>query len=368
MEDKRLLAEINKSKNLFQYRLGTQPQIDNELLEEGAKDWIIGATLLITSILAPKKLEAQMASTPEPKIDAIITSIQGITQDSSKMEEIANYLNDNGYMGNVNSIKSTINRNANKMITKLENMKGEDSVDVVNTNDPQEVRSLMLKGYVLTGAEIQNLIDTVYRDVENVPVDTTTLNGSAEDFFPFATLILKPEIRQSLSDTIEDILASGNKITNIRIIAGTDSVPIRVGGDLWNAGIHNNADLCQARANVIKDYLDSLGVDTSIVTVCLLPNNVENKMEGKPNDKLRIASVEIMSININQPGDPSFDVKKSQTADFELLNVSGGEKHGAISMGKGGVKTSKSKTTINKLSLGKKIDCPSWNNYNPLKF
>jgi outer membrane protein OmpA-like peptidoglycan-associated protein len=366
--DKRLLTEINRTKEMFQHKLGSKPITDQQVIEEGAKDWIIGATLLITSILAPRKAEAQIASIPDGKSNALVTSIQSITQDESKMDEIANYLHDKGYQGNTNAIKSTIVRNANKMVDKIESMKDVDSTDVVNTSDPQKVRSLLGKGYVITQAEIQTLIDTVYKDVQDIPVDTTTLNGSSEDFFPFATLILKPEIRQELSDTVEDILASGNKITNIRIIAGTDSVPIQVGGSLWNVGIHSNADLCNARADVIKDYLDSLGLDTSIVTVCTYPNNVENKPVGKPNDKLRIASVEITSVNIEKGTENPIDkINKTQTADFELTNISGGEKHGVKSLGSGKLNKSSKTNIINKLNLGKPIKCPSFGG-DPTKF
>ena len=98
MIDKRILSEIDQAKKMMFYTLGTKETLnevlltengltDAALLEEGAKDWIIGASMLLASILNPGKLDAQVKQLQPNKADSAIAAVNSVLQDQTKLNQ-----------------------------------------------------------------------------------------------------------------------------------------------------------------------------------------------------------------------------------------------------------------------------------------
>jgi len=326
----------------------------NSEMNEGLKEWTIGAMLLITSIMTPSKLDAQVNNVSDK--EKTINSIENVANNPDELNKVATYLANKGF-GNVNAIKTTISKNAENLIGQIEDEDGRTST--VSTTDPAKAVKYLRQGYCFTQAEITTLIDTIYKDIEDIAIDTVSINGLSEDFFDFGSIVLKDNIKSDLKSVADSILKSGNKITNIRILTGTDSVRIEPGGDLEKSGIHNNQELCNARANIIKDYLGSIGIDTSMSTVCVAPHNIENKQGFQPDEKLRIAKVEIMSLPISTPApETNKQITTTTTTNFTLVKNIKSLKPKSGDRLK--ITTNKA-SSINKKLVGKKIKCATWN-------
>lgn len=322
-----------------------------EHIDEGLKDWTIGAALLIMSMLSPSKVDAQISKTPDK--DSLVNSIENVINDQENMNKVATYLHDNGY-GAVGAIKNTLTRNANNILTEIEE---NDDVQVtsVQTSDIKKVGHYLHQGYCITQAQIETLIDTVYADVENVPVDTVSIQGTSGDFFEFASLKLTDEIKADLKGIADSILNSKCLITNIMITTGTDFVRVEPGSKLYNLGIHNNQELCEARAKVIVNYLSEIGIDTTLISCCYRPNNLENKIGYQPNETLRVAVVEIFTIP-NRPTKPiSKEVLSTTITNFKLVKTIKEYKYKTTK-----IKLNTHKTKVPKRQLGKKMKCPTF--------
>ena len=356
--DQRLLTETEKLKKLMNYRVGTQP----EVLEEGYKDWLMGATLLATAIMSPSKASSQINKLTPEKAQTTIQSIKNIITDTTKLRQVANYLNTNGYPGSSQSIKNRVVDKGNEMIKRLKQVKNSSdaTMDVVSTENPIEAKKLFSSGYVFTKAEIKELVDTVYADVDEIPVTKTSVNGFADDFFNFGDITLKDNIKHEIDSVIEDIISNGRIITNIRIISGTDFVRVIPGGSLDSMGIHDNNQLATARANTIKDYIATTIPDTSLFTTCVFPNNIANKSGYQPDEKLRIAGVEIISIEKPiAPTQPAADVNLKTSGEFELVKIKADHSTIKHPSGKGNLRKTITKS-IKKSDIGRDLPCPKF--------
>jgi outer membrane protein OmpA-like peptidoglycan-associated protein len=348
--DERLLTEAIKLRKLINYRIGSEP----EIIEEGYKDWLIGATLLATAIMSPSKANSQINKLTPEKAETTIQTIKNIIQDTSKLKQVANYLNTNGYPGSSRSIKLKVIGKGNEMIKQLKQVKNRSdaTLDIVTTTDPKEATKLFRKGYVFTKAEIKEILNTVYADVDEVPAAVDSISGNADNFFPFGDITLNDDIKQKIHNTIDSFGYEGYKITNIRIVSGTDFVRVIPGGTLDSMGIHDNNQLATARANAIKDYIGSIILDTSVISTCTFPNNIENKPGYQQNEKLRIAGVDFVAIktsaNLVIPA-----ITKTTTGEFELIKPD--IKHSTIKPPK--PRTGK---TISKKILINDIPCPKF--------
>jgi hypothetical protein len=358
--DNRILNEIKQAKRLMEYRLGSNQTLNEELLEEGWKDWTIGLSLLMTSIVNAGKVEAQVQKIPDTKIDSTIASINNIIHDKTKLKQIADYLKTKGYNNQTNSIIT----HGQHVIKQIEHKRKSKNfnIDTVNTSDPKEMIKLLRSGkYALTSANIKTVIDTLYSHEEYIPTITINLQGNAEDFFDFGKLILKDTIKKSITNIINDINRERYNITKVIILSGTDSVRINPFGELKKMGINNNAELATARANVIKDYIKSFKIDPSLIQICTYPHNVENIEGFKPNPSLRIAGIQIEAINII----PAEKINKqtsinTTTGDFTLVGISGDSDESQTYTSIGKIEISKHKKKKKKTSIGKPIGCPKF--------
>jgi OOP family OmpA-OmpF porin len=80
---------------------------------------------------------------------------------------------------------------------------------------------------------------------------------SAKALFDFDKSNLKPEGKAALDDVADRIKAKGASVVDIDIVGHTDSI----GTEEYNQG------LSERRANSVRDYIVSMGVDPSIIDV-----------------------------------------------------------------------------------------------------
>ncbi len=367
--DKNLLNEIKRSKEIIYYAPGTNKlteTFDHDILEEGVKDWVLGASLLVASIMNVGKAEAQIKALPPTKADTTITAINSIINDQDKLNQVAGYLKDNGYTGNV---KQSLITHGNQVIQQIQQTKGGE-IETITTSDAKEVQKLIKSGdYAITKANIQTVIDTLYPEVEVIPVVNVSLQGSSDEFFDFAKMDLKSDIKTEISSYIDSLRQAGYIITKAQVVSGTDYVRIDPTGNLKQLGIDNNEELAAARADTIKNYLTTLNIDSSLITTCTYPHNVENKQGYQPDESLRIAGIVIEAVKpqLDTPAG-NIEINKSTTADFELAKVSP-EKTKPTDGGSGQSIHQKIKKIKTKQKIGKKnkkqvmdtFKCPTFN-------
>jgi OOP family OmpA-OmpF porin len=80
---------------------------------------------------------------------------------------------------------------------------------------------------------------------------------SATALFDFDKYALKPEGKEAISGIVDEIKTSKNKVIDINVVGHTDSVGTE----------EYNQELSVRRANAVKDYMVSEGVDPSIIDV-----------------------------------------------------------------------------------------------------
>jgi outer membrane protein OmpA-like peptidoglycan-associated protein len=110
-------------------------------------------------------------------------------------------------------------------------------------------------------------VDTLYQEVKKAGVaivyaDTLDLDVDG-DLFASGQFNLNSDVKDAILGAIYDITSKEGIITDFQIESSTDAEPI----DMKYAGKSGNAALSQRRADVVKEELIKIGVDSSIISI-----------------------------------------------------------------------------------------------------
>ena len=132
-----------------------------------------------------------------------------------------------------------------------------------------EVDKLVNRGWSLDSTQV----DTLWREVTIQKPDTTVhideIKFDNNQYFASGKYNLNEDMGDSISSTIDDILAQGGIISGIQVESSTDKqgLSLRLQNELKGIGYSgDNTGLSKARCEQITDYLVGLGVDSSLVT------------------------------------------------------------------------------------------------------
>ena len=108
---------------------------------------------------------------------------------------------------------------------------------------------------------------TIQKPDTTVHIDEIKFDNN--QYFASGKYNLNEDMGDSISSTIDDILAQGGIISGIQVESSTDKqgLSIRLQNELKGIGYSgDNTGLSKARCEQITDYLVGLGVDSSLVT------------------------------------------------------------------------------------------------------
>lgn len=301
---------------------------DNQVIEEGWKEVVLGAALLMGSTFGGNNLMAQKAQkivgNPE-----VLTQIKSTLEDTNGIEKLANYIK-----MSPDELNTYLEKNSQQIETKF-NKAAKDS-DITLSLDIKDVKggkssitSKLKQGYSVSGIEVHT--DTILQPGNVVYLqDTVELAYSNSEIFVTGQYQLKPEVMNDINETITLIEGMGGVISKVNIEASTDKEPIKIG----------NEQLANNRANSVLEVLKSLGVDAEM-SINTLPNQgpsvYSNNMTQQERDSARqetskfryvkISFVVVIGEELPQP-EPLIKVVERIEVKFVKANtINSGGKH-----------------------------------------
>ena len=293
---KKVISHINENKQ------------EEELLEEGVKDWVMAGLMTLATIAGVKG-----------------QTVDNITPDHIKAAEMVQTRLDQGDKDIVKYFKDAdIEWNR----ANLEKLKSVDEGDFeeFSTKSASTTKAKIKQGYTLTDIKITK--DTVWKTPAVVGVDvydTLDFGLSSDQMFKTGSFELTSESMNNLNDILSEI----NNLQNARIISvtiesSTDKEPIKMGNDV----------LAEKRANSIKSVLNTLGVESEI-TINTLPEQGPDVYHTDMSDQEReearqqtsefryvtVTFVVVMEMDVPVPSDENVVDYVKEKVNFELVRI-----------------------------------------------
>ena len=187
----------------------------------------------------------------------------------------------------------------------------------VKTQD--EVDKLVNRGWSLDSSQV----DTLWTEVTIQKPDTTVhideIKFNDNQYFASGKYNLNEDMADSISSTIDDILAQGGIISGIQVQSSTDKqgLSLRLQNELKGIGYSgDNTGLSKARCGQITDYLVGLGVDSSLVT----SNQVVGGGTGTVDASARYVIIKIVYLDKEIVSTPGIVDKIPQLKELHYLS------------------------------------------------
>ena len=187
----------------------------------------------------------------------------------------------------------------------------------VKTQD--EVDKLVNRGWSLDSSQV----DTLWTEVTIQKPDTTVhideIKFNDNQYFASGKYNLNEDMADSISSTIDDILAQGGIISGIQVQSSTDKqgLSLRLQNELKGIGYSgDNTGLSKARCGQITDYLVGLGVDSSLVT----SNQVVEGGTGTVDASARYVIIKIVYLDKEIVSTPGIVDKIPQLKELHYLS------------------------------------------------
>ena len=166
-------------------------------------------------------------------------------------------------------------------------------------------------------------VDTLWKEVTIQKPDTTVhideIKFDNNQYFASGKYNLNEDMGDSISSTIDDILAQGGIISGIKVESSTDKqgLSLRLQNELKGIGYSgDNTGLSKARCVQITDYLVGLGVDSSLVT----SNQVVEGGTGTVDASARYVIIKIVYLDKEIVSTPGIVEKIPQLKEVHYLS------------------------------------------------
>lgn len=229
-------------------------QIEHDLLEEGLKDWVVGAIVSLASTLA-------MGQNIQDKINEL-------PYDATKKKEIATALKDPQVQGVLKKY-NVLDNNVQKQLDRYQDRESKDVVQFgtpKTTSDEKMAEYYLKTGWHLTSVEIKEKIAEAEKAPTLPEIVVKSLDFKGDQLFGAGKFNLTsvPEV-ESLLDSVEN---AGGTLIRVYIESSTDKqrVSSKLSDELESLGYgRGNEGLSAARNDGMYDYLTGLGVDGGII-------------------------------------------------------------------------------------------------------
>lgn len=129
-------------------------------------------------------------------------------------------------------------------------------------------KNLIKQGWTLDSTQVDTLFTQVKKLNPEAEITVTHLNFNKNAYFDSGKFELSQEVKDSISNTMNEILKNEYIVTSINIISSTDKQGLskNLQGLLKDKGYSSdNKGLSLARSQSISGYLEGLGVSKSII-------------------------------------------------------------------------------------------------------
>jgi hypothetical protein len=260
--------------------------IDNSINEEeeGWKDIALG-TALAASTLAPGQLKA--GNTDYTNNNPTEISYEAPAEKDNK------------------SIDWPWSKKTKTIHTKVTNQEGVDR--------------LVNKGWTLDSTQV----DTLWKEVTIQKPDTIVhkdeIRFDDNQYFASGKYNLNEDMADSISSVIDNIIAQGGVISGIQVESSTDKQGLssRLQSELKGLGYSgDNTGLSKARCEQITKHLESLGIDSSLIT----SNQVVEGGTGTVDASARYVIVKIVYLDVEVASIPGIVDKVPQLKEVHYLS------------------------------------------------
>jgi len=261
-----------------------------EIIEEGFKDVALGAAMLLGATFGGNQLMAQKANDAINNTE-VLTQIKSTLEDEEGKAELAKFLK-----MSPEQLNDYLVKNAEKveddfeLAARKKNMKLSLRLKDVK-NQKSTITSKLKQGYSVSDIVVHR--DTIVEPGDVVYAQRTVdIDFSSGDMFVSGSYKLKPEVVDSITQTIESVKSMNGKIVRVNIESSTDKEPIKIG----------NEQLANNRANSVVGVLKSLGVDskTNINTLPDQGPDVYSKtMTSQEREQARKETAQYRYVNIS---------------------------------------------------------------------
>lgn len=229
-----------------------------EVLEEGWKEVVLGAAMLLGASFGGNQVLAQKANDAVNKTE-ILTQIKSTLEDEQGKADLAKFLKmtpeqlDGYLVKNAEKVENDFDLAAKKNKMNL-------TLNVKDVKGKSGITSKIKQGYAVSDIVIHR--DTILQPGDVVySQNIIDLAYSNDQMFVTGKYELKPEVMNDINQTIESVRNMGGKIIKVNVEASTDKEPIQMG----------NEQLANNRANSVIQVLQSLGVDAEM-NITTLPD------------------------------------------------------------------------------------------------
>lgn len=289
---------------------------ENELIEEGWKEIVLGAALLLGANLS----SAQTQRADQLLQNAnVLKQVEATLENDSEIEKLANY-----FKMDKSNLNGYIQKNAEKIESRFDKYAddGEDlKLRTTTAKDSESIETKLRQGYAIKDIKITK--DTILpKDSVVLVQDTMNLEYGSDAMFITGSYELTPQTIQELTENVKDIQDMGGKIVKVYVESSTDKEPIKMG----------NEKLAQLRADSVKQLLVDSGVEGDIETITKADSGPdlysksmskeERKEARQETSKYRYTKVKIISVI---PVAPTGDETTQEVVDrieVELVKVS----------------------------------------------
>jgi outer membrane protein OmpA-like peptidoglycan-associated protein len=240
---------------------------NGDIIEEGWKEVVLGAAMLLGSNFGGNKVMAQKANDVINKTE-VLQGIKSTLEDSSGIQKLSSYIR-----MSPDELTNYLEKNSERIEGKFN--KAAKNSNITLSLDAKDVKggrssitSKVKQGYAVTGIEVSS--DTIIEQGQVVYLqDTVELAYKNDEIFVTGQYQLKPETMNDINETITLIEEMGGVISKVNVEASTDKEPIKIG----------NEKLANNRVNSVLEVLKSLGINVEI-SVNTLPNQGPNIYSG----------------------------------------------------------------------------------------
>lgn len=183
-----------------------------------------------------------------------------------------------------------------------------------HTHLENTAKSFIKKGWQLDSVEIDTLWNKVKAEKPETEVFVTRLQLDKDQFFESGRFALSQMVKDSLTNTMNDISNNQGVVTKIEITSSTDKQGLSVNLQKLLKSLGYTADnqgLSKARAAGIESFFKGMGVNDSLVTVL----SMYEQGTGTIDQSARFVSVDIyylVTTIVEHPGEkPSFKINKT---------------------------------------------------------
>jgi outer membrane protein OmpA-like peptidoglycan-associated protein len=340
---------------------GKEPLVITEenILEEGFKDWAIAGLMTLASVGGVQAQEVDTLTKDHIKAaEAVQNKLNSGDLDGDGVKDLKQYFKQADIALNQVNLEKLMNADIGS------------ELQTYDTKSASTVKAKERSGYVVSDIKVDK--DTIWKNVsEPATIDSTLDIKFDGNVFATADYQLNEDVKSELNYLIKKIEAMNGTIKSINIESSTDRESIKMGNEKL-AQLRGEAvesyigNLLASDSLKVKEYLDSLGIDVNITTLPEQGPDVYSKdMSQEDREQARKDTEQFRYVTINI----DFEVKPAGEEDkkvshiinrvtYEMIRVKPEYKASKVRLKRksGGTTTKKFKCKVNKVK-GSPIDC-----------